>query len=297
MMENRQQHRQEVQVFLQEQFGNDQWELTLPHGWGNETYYAHANGKTYFVKLGSPLVNYQVMAALGLTLPLIASGMLDDGTTLLVQPFIIGRKPSWTDFHHYLDRMAQIVNRMHHSPELRCVIAVPQSESYHDLGMKALTRLLEKWQKYKAQVPTVAGWMDEAIDQLVRQIKTITGAGAVVAHHDICNANWLITPDDQVYLIDLDGMSLDDPAADLGPVLWWYYPPSLRERFLEIAGYQNNAQLQNRMRLRMAIHSLNILLPRENSFDRFDANQFMDSLTDFKAIIAGEENPRGYADE
>jgi len=37
----------------------------------------------------------------------------------------------------------------------------------------------------------------------------------------------------------------------------------------------------------MAIHNLNILLPREKSFDNFDAESFEVSLEDFQAVIEG----------
>jgi hypothetical protein len=44
----------------------------------------------------------------------------------------------------------------------------------------------------------------------------------------------------------------------------------------------------------MALHCLSITLPRERSFDEFDPATYAESLVDFKAILAGEENPQGY---
>jgi len=293
-MPNRQQHLPAIQAFLQKQFATQQWEFSLPHGWGNESYFALGDGHTYFVKLGAPLANYQVMAALGLTPPVIATGVLEDGTSLLVQPYIDGRKPSWGDFHQYLDRIASIIHSLHHNLEVRDLLAAPRSEHYRALGLEAIMRLRHRWESYKGLVPSVAGWVDDNLDHLTQEFEAVDGTGAVVSHNDICNANWLITKGDQVYLIDLDAMSLDDPACDLGAILWWYYPPELRPRFIEIAGYQYDEKLKTRMRLRMAIHCLDILLPREHSFDRFDAANFVDSLADFRAILAGKENPQGY---
>ena len=51
------------------------------------------------------------------------------------------------------------------------------------------------------------------------------------------------------------------------------------------------------MQVRMAMHCLHILLPREGSFDRFDAASFPEDLVDFRAAFAGEENPQGYEEE
>ena len=89
-------------------------------------------------------------------------------------------------------------------------------------------------------------------------------------------------------------MSMDDPALDMGALLWWYYPPELRQRFLGIAGYRYDDEFKFRMRIRMAMHCLDITLPRERSFDSFDPNTYHESLTDFRAILNGEENPEGY---
>jgi thiamine kinase-like enzyme len=293
-MHNRQQHQREVRAFLQNQFSIHHWEFTFPHGWGNESYFAHGNGQTYFVKLGAPVANYQVMATLGLTPPVVATGMLEDSTSLLIQPYIDGRKPSRADFRLHLDRIAGIINTMHHSAEVRRVLPEASSDQYDVLGLEALAQIRQKWEKHKAQVPAVAGWVDENLNHLAQQLEGLEGAGPVASHNDICNANWLITADWQVYLIDLDSMAMDDPACDLGAILWWYYPPGVRGRFLEIAGGQNDEGFRNRMRLRMTIHCLSILLPRENSFDRFHPDNFTEALSDFRAILAGEENPQGY---
>jgi len=89
-------------------------------------------------------------------------------------------------------------------------------------------------------------------------------------------------------------MSMDDPTLDMGALLWWYYPPELRQQFLDVAGYQYNDEFKFRMRVRMVMHCLDITLPREGSFDRFDPESFHESLRDFKAILLGKENPEGY---
>ena len=46
----------------------------------------------------------------------------------------------------------------------------------------------------------------------------------------------------------------------------------------------------------MAMHCLSITLPREGSYDRFEPAAYAESLVDFQAALAGEENPQGYGD-
>jgi thiamine kinase-like enzyme len=156
---------------------------------------------------------------------------------------------------------------------------------------------MQKWKRHKSQAPEVADFIDESLDYLRDQVIDFQGTGLIASHNDICNANWLISTEGQLYLIDLDAMSLDDPALDVGATLWWYYPPKLRKSFLTRAGYINDITFEKRMQVRMAMHCLNIRLPRERSFDEFDPASFAESLTDFRAILAGRDNPEGYDEE
>ncbi len=157
-------------------------------------------------------------------------------------------------------------------------------------------RVQQKWELYRSQVPIVADYVDETLAQLKQEAQSFVGCGLVASHNDICNGNWLITTDQKIYLIDLEAMSLDDPAHDMGALLWWYYSPGTRQRFLEIAGYHYDETFKSRMRVRMATNCLNIILPRAQSFDRFDADLFAERLTDFRAVVKGKDNPRGYDD-
>lgn len=294
-MQQRDQHRQDVIAFLEHHLAGQRWELRLPpSGRGHETYVADCDDGSYFVKLGAYVPRYQVMASLNLTPTVIASGSLGDGTSILVQPYIQGRRPSWQDFRRYLPHMAAVVNRTHHSLALQRTLPTAPSEAYRDVGLAAVRRVRQKWDVYRGRVPIVADEVDEALTRLERDVQSFTGSGLVASHNDICNGNWLIASEETVYLVDLEAMSRDDPAHDMGALLWWYYPPELRSDFLERAGYSYDAAFRNRMRVRMALHCLDILLPRDGSFDRFDAGAFAEDLVDFRAVVAGEENPQGY---
>ncbi|MFO7536647.1 MAG: aminoglycoside phosphotransferase family protein [Chloroflexota bacterium] len=296
-MQKRYQHRQEVIAFLQNHLSGRQWHLTRPaSGRGHETYIAHSHGDSYFVKVGATVSNYQIMAAVDLTPAVILSGHLDDGTSILVQPYINGRNPSWQDFRHYRPSIAAVVNKTHHNSALKSILAVGRSETYKEAGETAVKHIQQKWALYRSQLPGVADYIDETLAQLKWEAQRFIGGGLVASHNDICSGNWLITTAGKVYLVDLEMMSLDDPAHDMGALLWWYYSPELRSGFLESAGYQYDNAFKNRMRVRMALHCLNIILPREQSFDSFDAGSFAERLTDFRAVLAGKENPRGYVD-
>ena len=295
-MQNRQQHQQDVQVFLRQHFSNQSWEFTFPNGSGNEAYFARCSGHTYFVKLGVQATKYQAVASIGLTPQVLAVGFLEDGTSIIVQPYIAGKKPSRRDYHTHLEQFALTIKQIHHAVEIKQILPKGPSDLYSIAGLESLVHLQQKWKRHISQVPEVADFIEESLDYLRQQVIGFQGAGLVASHNDICNANWLISADGQLYLIDLESMSLDDPAVDIGATLWWYYPPKLWKRFLAKAGYISDTTFARRMQVRMAMHCLNITLPREQSFDKFNPASFVESLTDFKTVLAGRENPQGYDD-
>jgi len=294
MTPNRRTHQQEVRSFLQKHLSIHNWSFSLPRGSGMETYFAQGNGRSYFVKVGAPIERYLAIAEIGLTPPVLAFGQLESGLSIIVQPLITGRRPSQRDYRDQLEKVAVLIRKMHDHPKTKRILQPPSSNLHKEAGLRALNQLCQKWGCNKAQVPNIAEFIENSLEKLSQQVNLFSSEGLVAAHNDICNANWLFASDGRIYLIDFESMLLDDPALDMGALLWWYYPPELRQRFLEIAGYPYDQEFKFRMQVRMAIHCLNITLPREQSFDSFNSNSYSESLNDFRAILDGKENPQGY---
>ncbi len=293
-MPNRQEHLQEVRRFLQEHLSISDWSFSLPPGSGMESYLARGNGQSYFVKVGVQVERYVAMAEIGITPPVLVHGQLKSGLSVIVQPFIAGQTPSRLDYRNQMTEVAGLTRKMHHHLRIKRVLPAVSSIFYKDAGLIALNRLRQKWEHYKLQVPMDADFVDNSLDYLAQQVNKFSGEGLVASHGDICNANWLFASDGKIYVLDFESMSMDDPALDMGALLWWYYPPELRRRFLDILRYPHNDEFKFRMQVRMAMHCLNIILPRVNSFDVFDPGRFSKSLRDFKAVLDGKENPEGY---
>jgi thiamine kinase-like enzyme len=293
-MPQRQEHQEDIRRYLREHFQNSDWSFSLPRGSGMETYFAEGNGQRYFIKVGAPIARYLAMAELELTPPVIAYGQLESDVSIIVQPLIEGGRLSKRDFHDRLETVATVVQKMHHAVRIKETLDASSSNHFIDAGLQAFTRLRSRWEKYKERVPRDADFVDNSLEHLARQITLLRGDGLIASHNDICNANWLFASDGKIYIVDLESMSMDDPAADMGALLWWYYPPELRQKFLNIAGYLYNDEFRVRMWVRMAMHCLSIILPRDSSFDRFNPEGFSDSLQDFRAVLEGKENPQGY---
>ena len=121
--------------------------------------------------------------------------------------------------------MATLIRKMHHDTRLREMLPPAPSGLHKDAGLRALNFLRKRWQHHRAQVANVAEFVDRSLDELESQIGQFSMEGLVASHNDICNANWLFAEDGNIYIVDFESMSMDDPAFDLGALLWWYYPP------------------------------------------------------------------------
>lgn len=293
-MRDRTKHRQEVQAFLQEHLSIRDGSFSLPHGTGKESYFAEGSEQSYFVKIGISVERYQLMAELGFTPEILVHGHLESGSSIIVQAFVPGRSPSRIDYRERLADVAELIRKVHHESRLQDSLPAHPTRSHKEAGLRALGNLQQTWNCYRAQVPTVAKFIDQSLERLAHQVDQFSSEGLVASHNDICNANWLFALDGRIYLLDFESMALEDPAFDMGALLWWYYPPRLRQQFLEIAGYRYDDEFRFRMRTRMAMHCLSITLPRDGSFDNFDARAYPESLNDFRAILNGKENPQGY---
>jgi thiamine kinase-like enzyme len=294
---DRNRHKSEVSSFLNKNIGNQMWKIGLPpHGTGQETYFVRGSKHSYFVKLGAETERYLVMSELGLSPQVVAVGQLEDGMSILVQSQVSGSKPMRKDFHQYWMKFAESIRITHESEELKRILPKRSSDWHKDVGKEILEEIENRWVQYRASVPATAEYVENSIQYLKGQVAKFSESGLVASHNDVCNGNWLVTTAGTIYLLDYESMSLDDPALDLGAILWWYYPPEMRDEFLRAAGYTNDEEFRNRMRIRMAIHNLNIVIPRKDSFDRFEVEVFDTELEDFRAVMDGRENPQGYDD-
>jgi len=144
-----------------------------------------------------------VVASIGLTPPVLAAEYLEDGTPIIVQPYIAGKRPSQRDYHLLLEQFASTIHQIHHNTEVKQVLPKVSYNLYGVAGLDALARLQQKWDRHKSQVPAVADFIDESLDHLRQQLMDFQGTGLVASHNGICNANWLVSTDGRLYLLDL----------------------------------------------------------------------------------------------
>jgi thiamine kinase-like enzyme len=90
----------------------------------------------------------------------------------------------------------------------------------------------------------------------------------VVCHGDVNHNNWLLTEDNQLYLIDWDGAMIADPAIDLGMLLYQYIPEENWHSWLVMYGKPLTDHLKLRMKWYVALQSLSSIQWHKNK-ERF----------------------------
>ena len=169
-MLNRREHQQEAFGFLQKHLAVHDWNFSLPSGSGMETYFVQGNKRDYFVKVGVPVERYLAMAEIGLTPQVLAFDHLEDGKSILAQPYITGRKPSRIDYWDQLEKVAALIQKMHLHPQLRRILPPTSSDLHRKAGLRALRQLRQNWEPCRAQVPKVAEFVDNSLEYLTKQV-------------------------------------------------------------------------------------------------------------------------------
>ena len=102
--------------------------------------------------------------------------------------------------------------------------------------------------------------------------------------------NWLAGPDGRVVLVDWDKAWLDDPALDVGMLLYWYVDPALWPVFLREYATGGDFRpdvdaLLIRARIRYPLHALNLCLEAIEGLPRPAGDGFAAALDQALAFV------------
>lgn len=78
--------------------------------------------------------------------------------------------------------------------------------------------------------------IQEGLAYLEAHVDQVQFGEKVVCHCDVNHNNWLLSEDNQLYLIDWDGAMIADPAMDLGPLLYHYVEEPAWDSWLGMYG-------------------------------------------------------------
>lgn len=216
----------------------EEWEVTPAGGATGEAYYAQSGEEKLFLKRNSsPFL--AVLSAEGIVPKLLWTRRLENGDVITAQRWVSGRELKSHEMKEAL--VPQLLSKIHRSKELL--------KMFKRIGNKPLTpqfivnELSERLNEINLNIKVI----DAALKYLSKQINCVENSEYVVCHCDINHNNWVLSEEDELFLIDWDGAMVADPALDLGLLLYLYIPLDEWENWLDIYGIKSDDKLNKRM--------------------------------------------------
>jgi thiamine kinase-like enzyme len=257
---------------LEHLFGQD-WEIVPAGGATGAAYFAqHEEQRLFLKRNSSPFL--AVLSAEGIVPKLVWTKRLENGDVITAQQWMNGRELKPGDMNN--DRVAKLLKKIHASePLLGMLTRLGKSPLKPEMFLHALNEELDEELRTKQAVI-------DSLKFLTANVGYIDVDEKVVCHCDVNHNNWLLTEDNQLYLIDWDGAMIADPAIDLGLLLYSYIPVEEWEDWLDKYGITLTENLQQRMKWYALAQSLSAIQWHKNQNRIPEMEKWIDFL---KALI------------
>lgn len=224
------------------------WEIVPAGGATGEAFFAQYEDQRLFLKRNSsPFL--AVLSAEGIVPKLVWTKRLENGDVITAQQWLNGGELKAADMNN--ERVAKLLKKIHSS--------------------NALLGMLERLGKSPLQPEVILHMVEKELDPDLKQEKAIINSieflrkelvnihceEKTVCHCDVNHNNWLLTDNNQLYLIDWDGAMIADPAIDLGMLLYWYIPKEEWPEWVELYGITLTEELMLRMKWYVIAQTLN----------------------------------------
>lgn len=239
------------------------WEIEPAGGATGEAFFAHSKEQKLFLKRNSsPFL--AVLSVEGIVPKLVWTKRLENGDVITAQQWLQGKVLKATDMSH--ERVAKLLRKIHQSkPLLTMLKRLGKTPLLPENMLKELENRLEIC---LLKSPVV----QESLAYLKAEVAFISCKENVVCHCDVNHHNWMLSADNDLYLIDWDGALIGDPAIDLGSLLYWYIPEAQWEDWLKKYGITLTDNLRKRMKWYVIAHTLMMIqwLKNKNDIDEAD---------------------------
>ncbi|ANZ95898.1 MULTISPECIES: phosphotransferase family protein [Brochothrix] len=101
---------------------------------------------------------------------------------------------------------------------------------------------------------------------------------AVVCHGDVNHNNWLLSDEDELFLVDWDGAVLSDVSVDLSMLLYRYIPKENWSNWLETYGMSMTPLLQVKLKWYMLCNVILTIKTKHNSGRLNEMNKWLIKL-------------------
>ncbi|WP_245805868.1 phosphotransferase family protein [Bacillus alkalicellulosilyticus] len=214
------------------------WQVSPAGGATGEAYIAqHENQKLFIKRNSSPFL--AVLSAEGIVPKLLWTKRLENGDVITAQRWVCGKELTSFEMNH--PRVARLLGKIHRSTELL--------HMFKRIGNEPITpqSIIEDIKRSLAEIHSQDDVLEEALIYLYRQKDEVNHEELVVCHCDVNHNNWIMSDEDDLFLIDWDGATVADPALDLGLLLYLYIPENEWESWLADYGVTLTENLHKRM--------------------------------------------------
>lgn len=219
-------------------FGQD-WEIVPAGGATGEAFFAqHEKQKLFLKRNSSPFL--AVLSAEGIVPKLVWTKRLENGDVITAQQWLNGRVLNSSEMKD--EQVAKHLRKIHRSEPLRGMLSrLGKTPLRPETLLEMIIRDLDK--EFLSLLS-----VRQATEFLKREVENLDCEENVVCHCDINHNNWLLSDNNQLYLIDWDGAMIADPAIDLGLLLYWYIPQHEWDSWLDHYGIKLTEDLKLRMK-------------------------------------------------
>ncbi|MBN6889391.1 thiamine kinase-like enzyme [Cytobacillus horneckiae] len=249
-------------------FGDD-WEIVPAGGATGEAYYAqHEEQRLFLKRNSSPFL--AVLSAEGIVPKLVWTKRMENGDVFTAQQWMNGSELKASEMNN--ERVARLLKKIHSSkPLLGMLTRLGKSAINPETVLKALLKGIDRDLKDQEDIHKSIHFLKEKVDFLSCEEKT-------VCHCDVNHNNWLLTEDNQLYLIDWDGAVIGDPAIDLGTLLYSYIPVDEWADWVKRYGLELTDDLRLRMKWYVIAQTLDSIQWHKSKFRFQEMNHLIQGL-------------------
>ncbi|KAB2334338.1 phosphotransferase family protein [Bacillus mesophilum] len=253
-----------------EHFFGEEWEIVPAGGATGEAYFAQFEQQRLFLKRNSsPFL--AVLSAEGIVPKLVWTKRMENGDVVTAQQWLNGRELKAVDMND--ERVAKLLNKIHSSkPLLAMLMRIGKPPLQPESLLNMVNTQLDPSLRHHDYVQKGLQFLHTSIEQI--DCEEVT-----VCHCDVNHNNWLLTEDNQLYLIDWDGAMIADPAIDLGMLLYWYIPEDQWEEWVQRYGLQLTDHLRLRMKWYVIAQTLHFIQWHKSKERYSEMDKWIEFLT------------------
>lgn len=219
---------------------------TLGSDCSNNDYYFYKDNNSYFIRENSsPII--AILSAEKIVPKLKWTKRLDDGSVIIAQDFKNGR--TLTDKEMLDSRIPVILKKVHSSEKMKKIML---SQGYKKETAKSLLNNL------------VAVVSDELLknNDIVRILNYLSNCipksdnNCYPCHADVHKNNWLLSDNNDLFLVDWEDSLLGDPAIDISFILYKYIPKENWEKWLSDYGIELTLEYSYKLKWYIILQSL-----------------------------------------